>query len=141
MGIKERILEFIKYKDLPIKQFEEMCGLSNGYISSMRKGFGASKLDNVLNQFPELNREWLLYGEGEMLQQNTGNNIDGDNNAQNTEYSVSGNHNVTGNGNEVHPNTSIVNKLLNELAEQRKLTETAQGQINRLITLLEKSQN
>lgn len=67
MGIKERILEFIKYKGLRIKQFEEICKLSNGYISSMRKGFGTSKLENVLNRFPELNREWLLYGEGEML--------------------------------------------------------------------------
>jgi hypothetical protein len=24
-------------------------------------------LDNVLTTFPDLNREWLLYGEGEML--------------------------------------------------------------------------
>ena len=52
---------------MPIKQFEEKCNLSNGYISSMRKGFGTGKLENVLNTFPELNRNWLLYGEGDML--------------------------------------------------------------------------
>lgn len=33
----------------------------------MRKGFGSDKLNNVLTAFPELNRDWLLYGEGEML--------------------------------------------------------------------------
>lgn len=67
MGIKERIIDFINSKGMPIKQFEEKCNLSNGYISSMRKGFGTGKLENVLNAFPELNRNWLLYGEGTML--------------------------------------------------------------------------
>lgn len=33
----------------------------------MRKGLGVGKLENVLNAFPELSRDWLLYGEGEML--------------------------------------------------------------------------
>lgn len=64
--IKERTLEFIKYKGISVKEFEIRCGLSNGYVSSMRKGFGAEKLSNVLSAFPELNRDWLLYGEGEM---------------------------------------------------------------------------
>ena len=65
--IKERTLEFIKYKKLSTKEFEQRCGLSNGYISSMRKGFGREKLNNVLTEFPELNRDWLLYGEGVMI--------------------------------------------------------------------------
>ena len=33
----------------------------------MRKGFGSNKLSNVLKAYPELNRDWLLYGEGPML--------------------------------------------------------------------------
>jgi phage repressor protein C with HTH and peptisase S24 domain len=37
----------------------------------MRKGFGETKLNNVLTMFPELNRDWLLYGEGEMLNDGT----------------------------------------------------------------------
>lgn len=65
--VKERILEFIGTTGLSIKAFEERCYLSNGYISSMRKGLGDEKLNNVLKEFPELSREWLLYGEGEML--------------------------------------------------------------------------
>lgn len=67
MNTKERIIEFIKFKGLRISEFEKLCSLSNGYVFSMRKDFGKDKLNNVLNKFPELNRNWLVYGEGEML--------------------------------------------------------------------------
>ncbi len=66
-GIKERTIEFVKFKGMTMKSFEQRCDLSSGYVTSMRKGFGIDKLNNVLTAFPELNREWLLYGEGEML--------------------------------------------------------------------------
>lgn len=64
--IKERVYEFCSEKGIKIRDFERACGLSNGYISSMRTGFGREKLNNVLLAYPELNREWLLYGEGDM---------------------------------------------------------------------------
>lgn len=67
MCVKDRVRMFVEHKKMTISKFEEMCELSNGYISAMRKGFGSEKLNNVLTAFPELNREWLLYGEGEML--------------------------------------------------------------------------
>lgn len=66
-GIKERTIQFVKHKGLKMKEFEELCKLSSGYVTSMRKGYGQEKLNNVLTAFPELNREWLLYGEGSML--------------------------------------------------------------------------
>ena len=65
--VKDRTLEFIKFKGLTMKAFEQRCDLSTGYVTSMRKGYGSEKLNNVLTAFPELNREWLLYGEGDML--------------------------------------------------------------------------
>lgn len=67
MNVKERIKKFIEHKNLPVCKFEDECGLSNGYIAAMRKGFGEEKLNNVLKAFPDLNREWLLYGEGDMI--------------------------------------------------------------------------
>ena len=88
--VKTRILAFINYKGMKMKAFEERCSLSSGYITSMRKGFGSEKLNNVLNAFPELNREGSLYGEGEMLKSSVvnhnvvhgdaNNSIVGDNN-------------------------------------------------------------
>ena len=65
--IKDRTMLFIKFKGITMKTFEQRCDLSSGYVTSMRKGFGSEKLNNVLMAYPELNREWLLYGEGEML--------------------------------------------------------------------------
>jgi hypothetical protein len=58
---------FVKHLGVSMKTFEEACGLSSGYVTSMRKGFGPDKLNNVLNAYPQLNRDWLLYGEGNML--------------------------------------------------------------------------
>ena len=69
MEVKERLLLFVKYKKISVKRFEELCGVSNGYVSAIRKSIGGEKLNNVLKAFPELNREWLLYGEGEMLKE------------------------------------------------------------------------
>ena len=69
MTTKERTLRFVAYKGLSVKKFEEMCGLSNGYLNSMKSGYGSSKLLQVLRTFPEINRDWLVYGEGEMLVQ------------------------------------------------------------------------
>ncbi len=66
MGIKERIREYCDAKNISIRQFEIQSKMSNGYVSSMRKGLGVEKLENVLNAFPDINREWLLFGEGSM---------------------------------------------------------------------------
>lgn len=66
-NVKQRLMQFIKHLGMTTKSFEFRCGMSNGYIASMRKGLGVEKLNNVLLAFPELNREWLLYGEGEMI--------------------------------------------------------------------------
>lgn len=80
MSVKERVYAFIEFKGISVKKFEELCGLSNGYISSMRKGFGDDKLNNVLTMFPDLSRDWLIYGEGEMLNSSViQNNQNGDN--------------------------------------------------------------
>lgn len=128
MSIKERIYTFIKYKDITVKKFEEMCGLSNGYISSMRKGFGTEKLNNVLKLFPELNREWLIYGEGEMLN-NTINqtNTNGDN--------ING-HSVTINKTE-GDYLELIKSLTAQLTVSQQQVSVSQEQMNRLITIIE----
>lgn len=125
MNVKERIYFFVKAKGITIKKFEEDSQLSNGYVSSMRKSLGDEKLNNVLKAFPELNRDWLLYGEGEMLKSPV-QEIKGDNNTQ-----------VIGDGNHVST-PSTLDKALDEIAAQRKLVEKSQEQIDRLIGVLEK---
>lgn len=65
--VKERLVTFIKRKGLSQKKFETMVGLSNGYVNNISKGIGAEKMQRILSVFPELNQEWLLTGEGNML--------------------------------------------------------------------------
>ena len=68
--VKERLVLFIKYRGLSQKRFEQIVGLSNGYVNNVSKGLGASKLAEISRQFPELNTEWLLTGKGGMLYDN-----------------------------------------------------------------------
>lgn len=122
MNVKERIYFFVKAKGITIKKFEEDSQLSNGYVSSMRKSLGDEKLNNVLKAFPELNRDWLLYGEGEMLKSSVSIE-NGDNSTQ-----------VIGDGNHVST-PSTLDKALDEIAAQRKLVEKSQELIQEQIRI------
>ena len=61
--VKERLMAFIEYKELSVSAFEKACGLSNGYIRNFQGNLGGAKLEGILNAFPELDRNWLLYGK------------------------------------------------------------------------------
>lgn len=75
--VKERLIAFIEYKELSVSAFEKACGLSNGYIRNFKGNLGGTKLEDILNAFPELDREWLLFGttksEDSMEEQPSGN--------------------------------------------------------------------
>ena len=76
--VKQRLVQFIKMMHLTQKAFEERCGMGNGYVNSIRKGIGPEKMQDIIRAFPELNREWLLFGEGNPLKNNTSSIISGD---------------------------------------------------------------
>ena len=65
--VKQRLIEFMRAKNLSQKKFERIAGLSNGYINSLRQAPTATKLQSILSAFPDLNQQWLLAGEGVML--------------------------------------------------------------------------
>lgn len=112
-----------------MKSFEQKCGLSTGYVTSMRKGFGPEKLGNVLKAYPELNREWLVYGEGDMLKSSIAQTANGDHNTQ-----------VAGNANHIN-NSSTLDKAIDEISQQRQLVAKSQEQIDRLLAIIEKMQD
>lgn len=66
-SVKQRIVEYIKYKGLSHKRFETAAGLSNGYLNSLRHSPSPMKLQSIVEAFPDLNRDWLLTGNGYML--------------------------------------------------------------------------
>lgn len=65
--VKERIKEFIKYKGIGQAKFEKLCNLSNGYINNLKRSPTTERIQNILCTFPEINKIWLLTGEGDML--------------------------------------------------------------------------
>ena len=67
MSVKQRIIDFIKHIGISQRAFEKAIGLSNGYINNISVSIGHDKLLRISQHFPELNTEWLMTGEGQML--------------------------------------------------------------------------
>ncbi len=68
----QRIKEFIDYKGISVRSFEQAVGFSNGSFASQLKNnktIGVDKLENILHIYQEINIEWLLTGKGEMLKE------------------------------------------------------------------------
>lgn len=130
----ERFDKYMTFKGLNDNKVTVDLGLSNGTIGKSRKDgrdLSDRVIEQILNFYTDLNKVWLLTGEGEMLNKKIYQEAKGDNNTQ-----------VAGNGNNVNVTTK---SLLEELAAQRKLTEKAQEQvskaqeqIDRLLSIIEK---
>ena len=111
---QDRIKKFIAFKGLSTKRFEELAGLSNGYVNSVKHRLGERKLESVLNAFPELNRNWLMFGEGNMLKE--------------TKYNVSQEDKIK----------EMENRICELVADKKHLQETVQNLQFYIAKLLEK---
>lgn len=67
MTVKERIIRYIKYKGISIREFCRTVDVSATYVNSMRNSIQPDKLAKIAIKYPDLNTGWLLTGEGEML--------------------------------------------------------------------------
>lgn len=125
MDLRQRVLEYCKRKNIAVSRFEKECNLANGYFNQVKKRPSLDKIESISRAFPDLNTDWLLTGEGEMLRQNI--QQAGDNSTQ-----------VQGTNNHVS-SPRVLEMAMTEIAEQRKLVAKSQEQIDRLITLLERA--
>ncbi len=69
----ERIKQFIDQEGISVSAFEKSVGFSNGAFASQlknKKTIGVDKLENILNNFPQLNPSWILTGEDDMILEN-----------------------------------------------------------------------
>lgn len=66
MTTKERFIEYLKIKGIGQTSFEESSGLSRGAISQ-KSGFSANSIEKIAIACPDLNLDWLITGNGEML--------------------------------------------------------------------------
>lgn len=66
-SVKERLVEFIKYKRISQRKFQETAMISNGFVSNIKKSIASDTIVKISKAYPELNIDWLLEGEGEMI--------------------------------------------------------------------------
>ncbi len=65
-SVNERLKLFIKSLRISVNKFEVQCGLSSSYVNNIKKpSFEA--IDKIKKVYPQLNDEWLLTGEGDMI--------------------------------------------------------------------------
>lgn len=67
MTVKERLLAYMKAKNIKVSAFEKNAGLSNGYIRQLKNSPTEEKIESITRAYPDLNRVWLLSGYGEMM--------------------------------------------------------------------------
>ena len=134
MKTKERMMQLIAALGMSKAEFERVCGLSNGYVNSIRNTIGSKGIAQILAQFPQVNKSWLVFGEGEMFVDNKGETIYAPINQEiNGDYNTQ----VAGNNNQVN-SPATLDKAISEISEQRKMLIKSQEQIDRLIAVIEK---
>lgn len=91
--VKERLTEYLKFKGVTKSAFGREVEVSAAYVNSITRTISPDILKRIRLKYPDLNTDWLLLGEGEMLKtQSTNSVITGD-------VSGNGNQIVAGNNN------------------------------------------
>lgn len=65
--MKERLRELIAKLGISMREFSRRCDLSASYIRNVTDNPSSKTVNNILAAFPQVNREWLLKGEGDMF--------------------------------------------------------------------------
>ncbi len=66
MTAKQRILQYLDYKNISQYDFSKKTGLSNGFLKS-GSSVNSDNLRLLSTIFLDLNIEWVIIGEGEMI--------------------------------------------------------------------------
>lgn len=64
--LKERILQFIEYKNISKNKFYIETGISNGTLDK-KSGLSMESVEKFYSTYNEVNPEWILTGKGSML--------------------------------------------------------------------------
>lgn len=72
MGSTERMREYLDYKGITKYKFCNDLGFSNKFLDNS-SNMGTDKACKILHQYPEINSEWLLTGNGSMIKEDNTN--------------------------------------------------------------------
>lgn len=130
MNAKERIEAILEHYDITAAKLAQRIGARTtqsiyDILHGQTKTITSTMEKKILSCFSDINRTWLLTGEGEMIKPTVQQLANGDNDIQ-----------INGSNNKVNL-SSTLDKAINEISEQRKLVSKAQEQIDRLLSLLE----
>lgn len=109
--------------------FARIVDIPRGDLSQMmskKRKVSKRCVSNLLSEFPEINEEWLMTGEGEMLKNSAS--------AGNNSMSIAGEE-IKGNKITVN-NDNTIALLVAEMAAQRRLTEKVLEQNSELIAVI-----
>lgn len=73
--VRERLTEYLKVKKISKSAFGRAIGASSAFVTSIQKTIGSEKIQAITLNYPDLNIEWLLTGEGQMLKPQTANSV------------------------------------------------------------------
>ncbi|MBD5204975.1 MAG: helix-turn-helix transcriptional regulator [Bacteroidales bacterium] len=71
MSIRKRLREYIALKGISLRELERQCQISNGVLGRLNESTTPKTLTR-LQENSDLNIDWLMTGEGEMLNQTIG---------------------------------------------------------------------
>ncbi len=140
-SIKERLRQFIMFKNISTREFERLIQVSYGFVANMSNSTSPQKIAKISHCFPELSIEWLLTGDGNMLK----NDSDGDTINQ----TVGGDNNGTMIGKHTGKYSGKfagfaggddISRLIATNKELLAQNRKSQEQIDRLIGIIEKMQ-
>ena len=120
--VKEKILQFIDFKGISKYKFYQDTGIANG-ILSQKGGISEENMLKILSYFPEINANWLLTGEGDMIK--TNHNYIGDNSISKSNVQQ-GNH------------INDISAIIKVQESFQRMIEKRDEQIDRLIAIIER---
>ena len=63
---KDRLKAYLAKEQIKHSEFCKRIGVSQAFVSSMRKGISPDKVELIRKEFPDLSLVWLLTGQGSM---------------------------------------------------------------------------
>ena len=73
--VKQRLSEYLRAKSLSMREFGTICGLDASVLSRINASTSRKTLRSIA-QHSDLNTDWLITGNGEMLKQEPGQSVE-----------------------------------------------------------------
>lgn len=126
--LKQRLLQFIEFQGVSVREFSKKAGISPAQLSSkaLISAFSTDNLTKILTVYPNLSPDWLLTGSGSMLRSGGASSVS----LVSSPCSC--------NTNTVINETEVVSALRQQLAQANLQLAKKDEQINKLLDLLNK---